>query len=402
MLAAMALGLLVASAPDAGAQPAGPQPRDRGRAAASAGEPRLTVQGEAETVYRWAQQRCDVLNVPDSPARALRNPDGSLALMAAHYTNVVLLGRDFRTLAPACNSASRGSENREPGEFDDRFWVQAVVPLPDGRVLGLASHEYMGKRHEGMCSVTTGPGWARCWYSAITATVAEPGRWQFRPLPLPARVVAASSEPYRGNATSRTGFFSVTNIVRDGDYAYTLVYTEGVPGQPRGMCLLRAPMSDLVTGWRALSGDGEFRVNLGVDGHSSEPCRPVQTTGVDGAVRSVVRVGRDGPWVATFIGRAPDANSGRPAEGVFTSVSSDLQRWSRPRLLLPVAHFRSQREPGLYYTYPSLIDHGSSSPIFDVADGGQLHLYLTRLNLAEDRRAGMNRDLVRYSVRVEP
>jgi hypothetical protein len=352
-------------------------------------------------VFRWTNQRCDTLNVPDSPARALKTADGTLALMAAHYTNVMLLGRDFRSLKPDCASATRGAENNAPDQFDDRYWVQALAPLPDGRVLGLASHEYMGKRHQGMCSVTSGPGGARCWYSAITATVAEPGKWQFKPLPLPSRVVAASREPYKGDATHRTGFFSVTNIVRDGEHAYTLVYTEGVPGQPRGQCLLRAPMTDLVNGWRAMSGTGEFDINLGIRGRSEEPCRPVQAVGVDGAVRSLVRIGRDGPWVATFIGRAPDATSGRAQEGVFTITSTDLVRWSRPRLLLNVQHFRQQKEPGQYFTYPSLIDHGSSSPTFDVADGGQLYLYLTRLNL-EDRRAGMNRDLVRYAVKVEP
>ena len=60
--------------------------------------------------------------------------------------------------------------------------------------------------------------------------------------------------------------------------------------------------------------------------------------------------------------------------------------------------FRVQPEAGVYYEYPSLIDHASPSPVFDTA-GDSLWLYLTRFNL-EDRRRGMNRDLVRLRVTV--
>ena len=365
----------------------------------AAAAPMLVAEGEPETVFRWAAQRCDALHIPDSPARAVRLPDGSLMLVAAHYTNVPLRGRDFGNLAPDCAAAGRGAENPDPASFDDRFWVQAVLPLPDGRVLGLASHEFMGKRHAGACAVTEGPGWTRCWYSSITVVVARAPAWRFGPLPLPGRVIAASPEAYSGTTPRRTGFFTTSNIVLPDGHAHVLSYTEGVPGQPRGNCLLRAPLSDAVAGWRALAADGTFRLHLGM-GRDAEPCATVTIPGYEGPVRSVVRLGADGPFVGVLAGRARDAATGQMAEGVFQVASDDLRRWSAPRLLLAATPFRSQPDPGLYYAYPSLIDHESSSPVFDTAEGGALRLYLTRFNLAEDRRAGMNRDLVRWRVRV--
>lgn len=360
--------------------------------------PRLSADGAPEAVFRWSSQRCDDLHIPDSPARAIRAADG-VALMAAHHNNILLTGRDFDSLAPVCAAASRGSEDPNPGAFDDRFWVQALAPLPDGRVLGLASHEYMGGRHAGSCAVNDGRPTSRCWYSAIIATAAQAGSWRFRPLPPPERVVAASPSPYDPAAPRRSGFFSVTNVVFEGGFAYVMAYVEGVPGQRGGMCLLRAPQADLVSGWRALA-RGEFRLPLGPPPRAREACDVVGGEAFDGPVRSVVRLGQGGPWAAIFAGRPRERVGGGPAgDGVFYSLSPDLLRWSAPELLLAATPFTGQPGRGLYFQYPSLIDHASPSPVFDTV-GDAPHLYLTRFNLAEDRRRGSDRDLVRIPVKV--
>lgn len=370
-------------------------------------EPRLSVAPGApvEVVFRWADQRCVDLHVPDSPARALRTGDGGIALFAAHLVNIPMLGPDFDHLAPACAAASRGAEMADPAAFQDRFWVQAVVPFTAGgqrQVLGLASHEYMGWRHPGRCAVPIGgdggrPAAFRCWYSAITAVVAAEGEWRFAP----AGVIAASPVAYDANTAARTGFFSVSNaLVADG-HATVLVYTEGVPGQPRGNCLLRAPLDQLPGGWRALSGG---RFDLALPGAYAEGAGAARACDVVGdavfggaPVRGLLR-GDDaqGPWWAAVFTRAAPA-------GVFTSTSRDLHRWSPAERLWAMTPFRGQPEAGVYFEYPSLLDHASGSPVFDrVADapgGARLYLYLTRLNL-EDRRRGMDRDLVRIAVTI--
>ena len=384
-------------------------------ATAATAEPGLSVAAGApvETVFRWATQRCGDMNLPDSPARALRTRDGGVALVASHYLVVPLLGPDFGQLAPACAASSRGAEDADPAAFRDRVWVQALIPYEDGgrrRILGLASHEYMGWRHPGRCDAPfDGPGRRpaafRCWYSAITLLVAEEGDWRFRPVPR-APPVAASPLPYDPGATARTGFFSVSNAILADGHATVLAYTEGLPGQPRGNCLLRAPLDDLVGGWRALSG-GTFSARLsGAYGAAAAPPAPCDVVGAGvfrGApVRSVVRVAAaDGEWYVATIAR--DGRDGVPG-GIFVTASRDLRDWRPARLLWDVPPFRSQPEAGVYYQYPSLLDHASASDLFDRVEAGEharLHLYLTRFNL-EDRRRGLDRDLVRVPVTVRP
>ena len=386
--------------------------------------PRLEIATDArpETVFQWATQRCAEMNVPDSPARAMRTAEGVL-LLAAHFINIPLLGKDFQHLSPRCDASSQGAEAEDPARFQDRFWVQSLLPLPSsspgrpGRIVGLASHEYMGWRHPGRCRAPFDgagrrPAAFRCWYSAITAVTAEEGDWRFRPVPDAAGrgealVVAASPYPYDAAATARTGFFSVSNAVIEGQHAFALVYTEGIPGQPRGNCLLRAGLSELIGGWRLLL-KGDYPQ---VSRAATEPVPLCDALGsaVFGSapIRSILRVpGTDGPWwIAVFTRGAPRGAASGVSEGVFYSRSRDLQHWSAAEQLWVMHPFRSQPEAGVYYEYPSLVDHASASPVFDrLADDprrAELHLYLTRLNLM-DRRRGLDRDLVRIPVRFSP
>jgi hypothetical protein len=184
----------------------------------------------------------------------------------------------------------------------------------------------------------------------------------------------------------------------DGDFAYFLAFSEGIAGQPRGMCLFRAPRGAMLDGWRALSG-GAFTQHYG-SAWSGEarpaPCDRVGAEVFTDPVRSVVRLGPHGPWIAVFSGRARAGGEAR--SGVFLSRSPDLVHWGPPELLWEMTPFRGQPEPGVYYEYPSIIDHASASPVFDDIAGAPW-LYLTRFNLG-DRRRGMDRDLVR--LRLQP
>ncbi|MES2710534.1 MAG: hypothetical protein V4653_03045 [Pseudomonadota bacterium] len=357
---------------------------------------RLEVRGAVETVYRWSTQQCDRMQIPDSPARAVRLRDGRLLLMAAHLTNISLVGRDFHSLAPDCASHSQGREDPDPAAHDDRFWIQAIAPMPDGRLLGLASHEYMGGRHAGQCEHPTSAGWG-CWYSSIIATVAESPHYRFRPLPIETRVVATSPLPFDRAMRRPTGFFTTSNIVFSDGFAHVLVHRRGIAGQPDGNCLLRADPGDLAAGWRVLAAGG-FGGSLAPAPGPAAPvaCDVLGANVLQGPVRSVIRAGPDGPWVAVMVGRTRMGGEAAPVHGVLYSTSANLRDWSAPEMLWRMDSFTGQPEGGVYYQYPSLIDHLSPSAVFDTT-GGDLHLYLTRFNL-QDRRQGMDRDLVRMPV----
>ena len=366
---------------------------------AVAAEPSLQVRvaGPLETVHAYARDRCGLRTIPDSPARALRRADGSIALIAAHFRNRFLTGPDFDSLLPNCVPVSAGAESADPAAFDDRFWIQALAPLPDGMVLGLASHEFMGSRHSGACRAGHGP--TACWYSAIVATTAQESALVFRLAPRASRLVAAPIGPY--DPTSGTaGFLTTTNIVSSGGHAYMLAWTEDAGSDParRGHCLFRAPAADLLGGWEVLAGGRYGRVGDPYE-RPSPRCDLVGLGALSGKVRSIIRIEERGLWLAVLATRRP-GREGEPDFGVYTAVSTDLVGWRDTRLLAAFEPFWGAGRCGTFYEYPSLIDHDSPSRIFDTG-GRDLFLYMTRLNWKDCGRTRMDRDLVRVRLKID-
>ena len=140
-----------------------------GSAAIGADTLQFEATGEIEEVFVWKHDKCEPNDIPDSPARAIRLSDGTIEFIAAHFTNQLSLGRSFQSLERQCGTRSEGHEDPEPAKFDDRFWIQAILPLPTNRVYALVSHEYMGHRHEGKCAIPQQGYYPTCWYSSVLA-----------------------------------------------------------------------------------------------------------------------------------------------------------------------------------------------------------------------------------------
>jgi hypothetical protein len=356
----------------------------------------FTVSSEPEVVYRWKTQRCDTKTIPDSPARAYRREDGSLVMIASHFNNRIFEGRDFDDLRPNCSVQSMGKESANPADLDDRFWVQSLIPLGGGRVMAMASHEFLGTRHAGVCE--KGAPWPSCWYLSVVGLEADERDFAFKLLPRDQRMIAGSNQRFDPSVKAG-GFHTVTNTVFDGDYAYFMAWTEdaAVPGG-KGNCLFRAPRSDLVNGWQMLS-KGQFVHSP--DPYPTDGQAPIQAScdrlgGPDmaGKARSIVWLEGRKQWMVVWSSRA---NADGP--GIYYATSDDLRNWSLASLLAPLAPFWGTKETGTFYEYPSLIDHGSKSQIFQTV-GNNFYLYLTRLNW-EEKRALMDRDLVRFKVTVD-
>lgn len=353
-----------------------------------------------ETVYRWQADGCPASFIPDSPARAVRRRDGSVMLIAAHYTNGSFTGAGLDRLRPRCRTPSGGHESSEPERFDDRFWVQALHTLPDGAIFALVSHEYMGKRHPGRCRWVDKPG-PQCWYSAILGATMPGNRAGgddagFTLEALDHRVVAAPPTPFDPQTATRVGFFTTTNIVRRGDWLYVASWAE-FPGV-RGNCLLRAPAATPEGPWRAWR-DGAFTESLsGAYGPEARAarCDPIGTERGLGILRSVIWLEGAGSFVGVFA----VANGTPRPPGIYYSLSPDLLRWGEARMLAPLRPWYGTMDCEAFYDYPSLIDPRSPSATFDTAGNG-LDLYLTRFNWANCQR-GLDRDLVRIRVEVRP
>ena len=360
---------------------------------ATAGEAiTFSVSPDPEVVYEYRTQRCDWRTIPDSPARAYRREDGSIVVIAAHFRNRILEGRSFDDLRPNCAVLSQGAESANPADHDDRFWIQSLVPLGGGRILGLASQEYSGLRHKGQCSTSSVR--PACWYLSLVGLEASDRDFSFKLLPRRQRLIAGSNQPFDPTIAA-AGFLTLSNTVFDDDHAYFIAWTEDAaePGG-RGNCLFRAHQSDLVSGWRMMS-KGEFTwppVPYPVEGQGSVRGRCDRLGGPDmsGKVRSLIRLKAQGVWMVVWSTRVNGAG------GVYFATSADLKSWSPAALLAPLQPPWGTEERGAFYDYPSVIDHDSRSQIFQDA-GDSFHLYVTRLNW-QAKRFTMDRDLVRFKV----
>lgn len=358
----------------------------------------LEVAGSPEVVFDWTTDRCDEPDIPDLPARVFRDADGNVQLISTHYINRRFVGPDVDHLSRDCAVIMSSGLNPDPAAFDDQEWISSTW-TPDGRTIyALIHNEYNGTTHPGQCASGQ---YLSCWWNVITLAISRDGGQTYSDQPWPKLV---ASVPYRYVPDSGTfGAQSPSNIVhndRDG-YYYALVYVKQQPaGQPPAYsvnCLIRTTDLGDPSSWRAWSGGKRFDTTF-IDPYRStaEPgphlCRGVSpgTLGefVPGSLtyNSVAR-----QWLYV----------GVRAGGFYYSLSPDLINWTVSQLFYPA-------EVGWTYQcgdadpvhYPSLIDPRSTSRNFETS-GSSAYLYFTQFH-TESCQQGLDRDLVRISIRIRP
>jgi hypothetical protein len=332
-----------------------------------------------EVIFDSRKARCGVDQFPDSPTRAIREAGGEIVLFATFETNWFMAGRDWTRLRAACASAGRGRQNPDPRVVDDKFWIQALYTKNGRDVLALGSHEYLGTRHPGRCKVSQPEGQRPpCWFSSITQYISIGDARHFRPAPS-ASIVAAPQQEYSPESARRVGFFTTSNIIRQGDYLYVLIYGEGMEGQPTGNCLFRTERSGGASRWYGWDG-ADFTIDLSTLGaNRGKVCKPVE--GLNHEARGLVRHRDSGKFVTVFTSRD------KSATGVFYSVSDDMTRWSPQQLLLEAPLTRQDPDCKPVYRYPSLIDHQAPEPAFE-SIGNRTFLYSVKILLDECRQSG--------------
>ena len=354
----------------------------------------ITVVGEEEVVSRPQATPCPQELLLDSPARAMRRKDGSLVVFATHYTNWYFEGKDWNSLKPVCASAAAGKEDPKPEDVDDHYWIQALREQPDGRVVALASHEYMGSRHPGHCDLApTREQPYPCWFSSIIQIESRDGARTFKPA-AENRIVATPQVAYDRSGKKRMGFLTTSNIVADGDWLYSLIFVDGYSGQKSGTCLFRAPAKG-PTRWTAWNGS-DFKSDLArpvaagaaADGSGCEPLL------VGNQNRGLVRMREGGAWLAVGLDRDAPGDQGA---GVFFATSSDLLKWSPRRRLLDARIDFKAPECAAVYKYPTIIDHDAPGPNFDTV-GSRAYIYLVKVILQSCKP--VERQLVRYPLTI--
>lgn len=371
--------------------------------------PVLKVIGEEEIVFDWSKDRCEALDIPDLPARAFRDTQGNVQLLAAHYINRRFVGPDLNTVKHDCKPIMQSASQQDPSLFSYHQWIASPYTEDGNTIYALVHNEYYGSMTYHVPCKTKYPGDPSCWYNAITLVVSTDGGVSYHSAATPPdNLVASAPYPFETGA-GPYGFFNPSNIIKGKDgyyYAYMRehFYRRGDSGA--GICVMRTNDLADAASWRAWGGQ-DFTVAF-----INPYLKPDEAKSAHGCVLIPAEPGLgvmdESVTYNTYLNRYVMVGStamnvdGRTVWGVLYAFSDDLVHWQPRKLLLelPLPWTWKPGEGDYYYEYPSLLDPDSSSRNFDTS-GKRAYVYLTRFN----KRPGANdldRDLVRIPVEFFP
>jgi len=356
--------------------------------------------GPQETVFSWKTARCEDWDIPDAAARAWRDQQDQVHLVASAATARQMVGPDLDHLRRDCKVVFRGAELAQPERYDDKDWLAATWSPDGGTVFALVHQEFQGHRRPGLCPSGV---YRQCWRNALTLAISRDAGGDFAPAS-PRHLVAGLPYRYRGDAGHPTGYFSPSNIIARDGYYYAFFWAEAEGAQRRGACLMRTASLADAGSWRAWGGT-DFTVRFADPYHEDASdaerhvCAPVGEN-VLVSVSSVVRLRGPGGYVAVMATSRAPAEGGAAVTGIFASSSADLIRWTPPVLVQRIgilSRFDCAERNVAFY--PSLLDPASPSRNFEDV-GERPYLYLTEIH-PEACRIGADRDLVRLRVRIQ-
>jgi len=354
--------------------------------------------GPKEVVFDWTTDRCEDLDLPDGPARAVRTADGEIVLFAGVATTYrVSRGPDFDTLQRVCDPPALVSADLQtPESYENQEWIWAVYR--EGASIHALIHNEFHDAVAPTCKVGDPSSANPCWYNSVTYAVSTDGGYSFSKPGAPAHVVAPAPEvwtpppePQPHGFHSLIGYHGPSNIVRGpDDYYYALVLL--TPSQYSALtvtCLMRTDALDDPASWRAWDGTG-FSHQMEspyVTGNPVPNCTAVGFIGVASITYN------------TYLGRYMLVDNGGNAAadncGIYLWLSPDLIHWGQPQLITRARWHGCQEvsqtplEPG-FAQYTAIIDHADSTPNFE-RPGRTPYLYYTRFN----EGYWLDRDLVR-------
>jgi hypothetical protein len=354
--------------------------------------PPLALAGPEETVFDYTKDSCSPIDIPDAPARAFRDAEGRVHLIASHYVTRAMVGPSLDGVRHDCRHVMVSDLDGDPARFDDREWIAAPYTTDGRTVYALVHDEYQGDKHPGECPSGQ---YLKCWYNSITLARSTDGGRTFTHAPPPRQLVAAVPYRYQPDVGRPYGLFQPSNIVRKDNYYYALLQAEAFGAQRGGTCVIRTPRLDQPGAWRAWDGDGfdaRFVDPYTVAGDTGHICAPVSYNQIGGMTNSLTY----NSYLEKYVLVSPGATQG--SQGLYYSTSDDLIEWTRRKLIRGVV-FPWTFECGdpNPLSNPSLIDSRSPSRSFETT-GRAPWLYFTRFHY-KDCHSTLNRDLVRIRVR---
>lgn len=349
----------------------------------------IAVTGQPEVVFDWTTQKCAEVDIPDSPARAFRDAQGRIQLIASNDVPRRMIGTSLDALSRHCGPVMTSHRDPRPEAFDDSEWVFSPYTTDGETIYALVHNEYHGQEH-GSAYCPSGQN-GLCWYDAITLAVSRDRGATYSHAVPPSHVVAAPPRRYVPDHAG-LGYYGGSNIVRNpADGYYYAMIGRALPGLG-GACVIRAPTLGRPDAWRFWNGTG-FGGSF-VNPYTSAAPRVVCPRLLDVLAESLSWNTQLGRWL--LIG----SKAFSPTDSAFFfSTSTDLVNWTDPKpfhkVELVFTHVCGEEDPK---AYASFIDPSSPARNFDIT-GKTGWLYYTQFHY-RDCHMTLDRDLMRIPVEI--
>lgn len=108
--------------------------------------PGIEIFTEETLVFDSSEERCAARDMPDLPARAIRDATGQVILFAGDTANRRMVGPSLAELTHECQPVLRSSYDPDPSHYDFEEWIGAVYTQDGQSVDALVHMEYHGER----------------------------------------------------------------------------------------------------------------------------------------------------------------------------------------------------------------------------------------------------------------
>ncbi len=339
------------------------------------------LHGPRTVVFDTAKDSCELIDIPDAPARAFVDYQNTVHLVSSHYKMRQSVGPTLATVKHSCEVAYKSDHDPNPANFDDSTWLDSFFSVDGKNVVALGHMEYHGWEHPGECT-EQGNYTAACWYNADTFHLSKDGGYHFDSFKAPANYILSLPYPYIVNLGPE-GYSIDTNVVKVGDWYYAMVTDWPWPGDcfedttcfvPYGGSPIRTSNILDPTAWRGWNGK-EFSITF-TDPYLGPIPDPFDHIYTPVPWMYVVNAINYSPAQNLFVATLFDPfNDAYGPPGAYLSTSPDLVNWSQPTLLVTVAQLLAKEPKGNWsYAYFSLLDPDSTDPNFStIADTPYLY-----------------------------
>ena len=175
--------------------------------------------GAEEVVFDYTTDRCETNDIPDVPARAFRDADGNVQLIAGHYVNYRSTSSTLAAVTRDCSTPVLTShKDPDPQNYDYKEWIHSVYTEDGSTIYAFVHNEFHG--HAATSTVSCPSGDAEdCWYNAITfASSTDKGK-TYTHASSSAHLMASTPYLYTPDQ-GPMGVFNPSNIIKNASDGY--------------------------------------------------------------------------------------------------------------------------------------------------------------------------------------